>query len=174
MFNKDCIAMLLAGGEGKRLAPLTSSIAKPAVPFGGHYRIIDFPLSNCVNSGIDTVGVLTQYQAESLHRSYWSRRSFGDMATQVRREYPYFHLIIQEMTNTSGTADAIYKNIAYIDQQNPENVLILSGDHIYHMNYRDMLEAHRLIMPQQRFQLWKFHGMKHIALGLWLQMLICV
>ncbi|WP_433921338.1 glucose-1-phosphate adenylyltransferase [Paenibacillus taichungensis] len=141
MFNKDCIAMLLAGGEGKRLAPLTSSIAKPAVPFGGHYRIIDFPLSNCVNSGIDTVGVLTQYQADSLHDHIgggepWGHGTSSEAGISL---LPSYHTGNDEYL---GTADAIYKNIDYIDQQNPENVLILSGDHIYHMNYREMLEAH--------------------------------
>ncbi|CAH1190919.1 MULTISPECIES: glucose-1-phosphate adenylyltransferase [Paenibacillus] len=142
MFNKDCIAMLLAGGEGKRLAPLTSSIAKPAVPFGGHYRIIDFPLSNCVNSGIDTVGVLTQYQAGSLHEHIgsgepWRKENSSESGISL---LPSYHTGNDEYL---GTADAIYKNIDFIDKQNPENVLILSGDHIYHMDYREMLNAHK-------------------------------
>ncbi|MGF7047465.1 glucose-1-phosphate adenylyltransferase [Paenibacillus sp. DS2015] len=139
MNKKDCIAMLLAGGEGRRLAPLTSVMAKPAVPFGGHYRIIDFPLSNCVNSGIDTIGVLTQYEAESLHRHIGEGEPWG---------YHTNHgvsLLPSDLTGSQylGTADAIYKNIDYIDQQDPEHVLILSGDHIYHMDYSEMLEYHR-------------------------------
>lgn len=142
MYNKECIAMLLAGGEGRRLAPLTSIIAKPAVPFGGSYRIIDFPLSNCVNSGIDTVGVLTQYEAESLHQHIgegepWGLNSATDKGITLLPSYN---------TGSSeylGTADAIYKNLEYIDQQNPEHVLILSGDHIYYMDYREMLETHK-------------------------------
>ncbi|WP_456289978.1 glucose-1-phosphate adenylyltransferase [Paenibacillus sp. AK002] len=141
MKKKDCIAMLLAGGEGKRLAPLTSRLAKPAVPFGGHYRIIDFPLSNCVNSGIDTVGVLTQYEAESLHEHIGEGEPWG--LTHTGREG--IALLPSNSTHQDGylgTADAIYKNIQYIDDQNPEHVLILSGDHIYQMDYREMLEAH--------------------------------
>ncbi|WP_025677661.1 glucose-1-phosphate adenylyltransferase [Paenibacillus massiliensis] len=141
MKNKDCIAMLLAGGEGRRLAPFTSTIAKPAVPFGGHYRIIDFPLSNCANSEIDTVGVLTQYEAESLHQHIgqgepWGLHNNGTSGVSLLPSYN----VGQE--GYTGTADAIYKNIAYIEQHNPEHVLILSGDHIYHMNYRDMLNFH--------------------------------
>ncbi|NGZ74522.1 glucose-1-phosphate adenylyltransferase [Saccharibacillus alkalitolerans] len=138
MIKKDCIAMLLAGGEGRRLAPLTSTLAKPAVPFGGHYRIVDFPLSNCLNSGIDTVGVLTQYAAESLHDHIgegapWKNASAdGDIVLLPPGEQGEYR----------GTADAITKNIEFIDQYDPENVLILSGDHIYHMDYADMLEAH--------------------------------
>ena len=130
------------GRRGKRLAPLTSSIAKPAVPFGGHYRIIDFPLSNCVNSGIDTVGVLTQYQAESLHDHIGGGEPWGHGNSEEAgiSLLPSYHTGNDEYL---GTADAIYKNMDYIDQQNPENVLILSGDHIYHMNYRDMLESHK-------------------------------
>ncbi|QCT02802.1 glucose-1-phosphate adenylyltransferase [Paenibacillus algicola] len=141
MKRKECIAMLLAGGEGKRLAPLTSKLAKPAVPFGGHYRIIDFPLSNCVNSGIDTVGVLTQYESSSLHEHIgdgapWgmTRSEAGGVALLSSDEIPQGQYL--------GTADAIYKNMTYIDGQNPEHVLVLSGDHIYHMNYREMLESH--------------------------------
>lgn len=135
MKRNECIAMLLAGGEGKRLAPLTSKLAKPAVPFGGHYRIIDFPLSNCVNSGINTVGVLTQYEAESLHEHIGEGEPWGFNPSLL----PSYNTEQKEYT---GTADAIYKNIAYVDEQNPEHVLVLSGDHIYHMNYREMLDAH--------------------------------
>ncbi|MCP3793802.1 glucose-1-phosphate adenylyltransferase [Paenibacillus sp. CH40] len=142
MFNKECIAMLLAGGEGRRLAPLTSTIAKPAVPFGGHYRIIDFPLSNCVNSDIDTVGVLTQYEAESLHEHIGDGTPWGLTKTDDKG------ITLLPSYNTGnaeylGTADAIHKNIEYIDSQNPEHVLILSGDHIYYMNYREMLNYHK-------------------------------
>ncbi len=133
--------MLLAGGEGRRLAPLTSEMAKPAVPFGGHYRIIDFPLSNCTNSGIGTVGVLTQYEAKSLHEHIgngeaWGLQSIGDDGVALLPSYDTGNEYL-------GTADAIYKNIEYIDRNNPEHVLILSGDHIYHMDYSDMLEQHK-------------------------------
>ena len=133
--------MLLAGGEGRRLAPLTSKLAKPAVPFGGHYRIIDFPLSNCVNSGIDTVGVLTQYEAESLHEHIgegepWGLTRSGESGIALLPSYN------TDQSEYLGTADAIFKNIDYIDRHNPEHVLVLSGDHIYHMNYREMLDAH--------------------------------
>ncbi|KAA9006540.1 glucose-1-phosphate adenylyltransferase [Paenibacillus spiritus] len=138
MSKKDCIAMLLAGGEGRRLAPLTSVMAKPAVPFGGQYRIIDFPLSNCVNSAIDTVGVLTQYEAESLHNHIGQGEPWG---LQNRPDGGVQLLPSGDNTYT-GTADAIYKNIEFIDRHAPENVLILSGDHIYHMNYRQMLNYH--------------------------------
>jgi len=142
MKKKDCIAMLLAGGEGKRLAPLTSKLAKPAVPFGGHYRIIDFPLSNCVNSGIDTVGVLTQYEAESLHEHIGQGEPWGFTHRSGSEGISLLPSYNTDQDGYLGTADAIYKNIQYIDDQNPEHVLILSGDHIYHMDYRQMLEAH--------------------------------
>ncbi|GGO07128.1 glucose-1-phosphate adenylyltransferase [Saccharibacillus kuerlensis] len=139
MNKKDCIAMLLAGGEGRRLAPLTSTLAKPAVPFGGHYRIIDFPLSNCLNSGIDTVGVLTQYAAESLHEHIGEGTPWKNGSAD--REIVL--LPPGERGEYRGTADAITKNIEFIDQHDPEHVLILSGDHIYHMDYAEMLEAHK-------------------------------
>ena len=142
--KKKCVAMLLAGGQGSRLYALTSNIAKPAVSFGGKYRIIDFPLSNCVNSGIDTVGVLTQYQPLVLN-SYigngqpWDLdRSFGG----VHSLPPY-----QGKTSSDwykGTANAIYQNIRFIKQYAPDYVLILSGDHIYKMNYSTMLNFHIL------------------------------
>ncbi len=144
MRKKKCVAMLLAGGQGSRLYALTTNIAKPAVSFGGKYRIIDFPLSNCVNSGIDTVGVLTQYQPLILN-SYigngqpWDLdRTFGG----VRILPPY------QGKNSSdwykGTANAIYQNLRFINQYNPDYVLILSGDHIYKMNYSLMLNYHIL------------------------------
>jgi glucose-1-phosphate adenylyltransferase len=141
MIRKECIAMLLAGGEGRRLAPFTSEIAKPAVPFGGHYRIIDFPLSNCVNSGIGTVGVLTQYEANSLHEHIgigepWGLQNIVGGGVSLLPSY-------STGTEYFGTADAIFKNIEYIDHHNPEHVLILSGDHIYHMDYGEMLQQHK-------------------------------
>lgn len=133
--------MLLAGGEGRRLAPLTTTMAKPAVPFGGQYRIIDFPLSNCVNSSIDTVGVLTQYEANSLHQHIGSGEPWGlhSKPDQGVRLLPSGE---DGRSTYTGTADAIYKNIDFIDSQNPEHVLILSADHIYHMDYRKMLDYH--------------------------------
>lgn len=139
--KNNCIAMLLAGGEGRRLSPLTSKQAKPAVPFGGHYRIIDFPLSNCVNSGINTIGVLTQYEAESLHEHIgegeaWKLPRTDDNGISM---LPSYNVGVDEYL---GTADAIFKNIDYVDAHEPENVLILSGDHIYHMDYREMLDFH--------------------------------
>lgn len=141
MSKKECIAMLLAGGEGRRLAPLTSSMAKPAVPFGGQYRIIDFPLSNCVNSKIDTIGVLTQYEAESLHQHIGEGEPWG-LHSRSDRGVRLLPSGVEGRDSYTGTADAIYKNIEYIDSQNPEHVLILSGDHIYHMDYRKMLDYH--------------------------------
>ncbi len=141
MKKKDCIAMLLAGGEGRRLSPLTSRQAKPAVPFGGNYRIIDFPLSNCVNSGIDTIGVLTQYEAESLHDHIgegdaWNLRCGEQGGISL---LPSYNAGVEEY---AGTADAIFKNLEFVDSYDPENVLILSGDHIYHMDYRELLQFH--------------------------------
>lgn len=135
--------MLLAGGQGKRLKSLTKSIAKPAVYFGGTYRIIDFPLSNCSNSGIDTVGVLTQYEPLVLH-SYIGVGSDWDLN---RKDGGVFVLPPHERENGSswyrGTADAIYRNLKFVDQFDPEHVLILSGDHIYKMDYHAMLQYHK-------------------------------
>ncbi|MCQ6562034.1 glucose-1-phosphate adenylyltransferase [Paenibacillus mendelii] len=142
MKSNECIAMLLAGGEGRRLAPLTAHLAKPAVPFGGRCRIVDYTLSNCVNSGIGTIGLLTQYKAESLHAHIgngapWHRKGSADRtsiallpSSRIGRE------------GYAGTADAIYQNIDYIDQHAPENVLILSGDHIYQMDYKELAKTH--------------------------------
>ncbi|UQZ37126.1 glucose-1-phosphate adenylyltransferase [Paenibacillus sp. PK3_47] len=141
MSKKECIAMLLAGGEGRRLAPLTSTMAKPAVPFGGQYRIIDFPLSNCVNSSIDTVGVLTQYEAESLHEHIGEGEPWG-LHTSTDKGVTLLPSGVEGRDSYTGTADAIYKNIDYIDSNHPEHVLILSADHIYHMDYRKMLDYH--------------------------------
>ncbi len=141
--KKECIAMLLAGGQGSRLKVLTSDIAKPAVPFGGKYRIIDFPLSNCVNSGIDTVGILTQYQPLVLNSYIGNGQPWG-----LNRNYGGVHVLPPYMQSDKsewykGTANAIYQNIHYIDMYNPEYVLILSGDHIYKMDYSKMLAYHK-------------------------------
>ena len=142
MKKKKMLAMLLAGGQGSRLYDLTTSIAKPAVSFGGKYRIIDFGLSNCVNSGIDTVGILVQYKPLVLNRYVGTGESW-DMAVAdggVHILPPYAGETGGEWYE--GTADAIYHNIDFIDMYKPENVLILSGDHIYKMDYNLMLEEH--------------------------------
>ncbi len=144
MKSKEMIAMLLAGGQGSRLGILTKNKAKPGVAYGGMYRIIDFPMSNCINSGIDTVGVLTQYEPLSLNRHIgigipWDLdRTYGGVTILA----PY---VKQEKDSSwyTGTANAIYQNINYIDSYNPEYVLVLSGDHIYKMDYSDMLERHK-------------------------------
>ena len=143
MIKKEMIAMLLAGGQGSRLGVLTSKVAKPAVAFGGKYRIIDFPLSNCINSGVDTVGVLTQYQPLRLNAHIgigipWDLdRNIGGVTVLP----PY-----EKSTNSewyTGTANAIYQNIEYMESYNPDYVLILSGDHIYKMDYEVMLDYHK-------------------------------
>ncbi len=143
MIKKEMIAMLLAGGQGSRLGVLTAKVAKPAVAFGGKYRIIDFPLSNCINSGVDTVGVLTQYQPLRLNTHIgigipWDLdRNIGGVSVLP----PY-----EKSNNTewyTGTANAIYQNIEYMDSFNPDYVLILSGDHIYKMDYEVMLDYHK-------------------------------
>ena len=142
MIKKEMIAMLLAGGQGSRLGVLTQKVAKPAVSFGGKYRIIDFPLSNCSNSGIDTVGILTQYQPFFLH-SYVGIGSPWDLDRKDGGVFvlpPYTHDTGGEWYK--GTADAIYQNIAFIDQFDPVWIVVLSGDHIYKMNYTRMLEYH--------------------------------
>ena len=143
MRKKECVAMILAGGQGSRLGSLTRKIAKPAVPFGGKYRIIDFPLSNCHNSGIDTVGVLTQYRPLALH-SYIGIGSSWDLDRRDGGVYvlpPYAQEGSAEWYK--GTADAIYQNLNFIDMLNPNYVLVLSGDHIYNMDYSIMLEHHK-------------------------------
>ena len=143
MVSKDCVAMILAGGQGSRLGALTKNVAKPAVPFGGKYRIIDFPLSNCVHSGINTVGVLTQYQPLELNRyigngNPWDfDRSHGGVYVLP----PYQSAKAGEWYK--GTANAIYQNLSFLESFKPENVLILSGDHIYKMHYGEMLKAHK-------------------------------
>ena len=143
MYKKEMIAMLLAGGQGSRLGVLTSKVAKPAVAFGGKYRIIDFPLSNCINSGIDTVGVLTQYQPLRLNTHIgigipWDLdRNVGGVSILP----PY-----EKSSNSewyTGTANAIYQNLNYMETYNPDYVLILSGDHIYKMDYEVMLDFHK-------------------------------
>ena len=143
MIKKEMIAMLLAGGQGSRLGVLTSKVAKPAVAFGGKYRIIDFPLSNCINSGVDTVGVLTQYQPLRLNTHIgigipWDLdRNIGGVTVLP----PY-----EKSTNSewyTGTANAIYQNLEYMESYNPEYVPILSGDHIYKMDYEVMLDFHK-------------------------------
>lgn len=142
MQKKQCIAMLLAGGQGSRLGLLTKTLAKPAVPFGGKYRIIDFPLSNCSNSGIDVVGVLTQYMPLELNRYIGTGQPWDlDLVNGgVFVLPPYVKGKIGEWYR--GTANAIYQNIPFIEQYNPEYVLILSGDHIYKMDYNAMLRFH--------------------------------
>lgn len=142
MSKMKMLAMLLAGGQGSRLYALTSKVAKPAVTFGSKYRIIDFPLSNCINSDVDTVGVLTQYQPLILNEYIgngepWDLdRNYGGVQTlppyQAKHGADWY----------KGTANAIYQNLNFIKKYNPENVIILSGDHIYRMNYNSMLEAH--------------------------------
>ena len=142
-YKKECIAMLLAGGQGSRLYDLTTKIAKPAVSFGGKYRIIDFPLSNCINSGIDTVGVLTQYQPLALNE-YISNGAPWDL-DRVRGGLTVLPPYRGNKNSDwyKGTANAIYQNINFIKQYNPEYVLILSGDHIYRMDYAKMLAQHK-------------------------------
>lgn len=143
MIKKEMIAMLLAGGQGSRLGVLTAKVAKPAVAFGGKYRIIDFPLSNCINSGVDTVGVLTQYQPLRLNTHIgigipWDLdRNIGGVSVLP----PYEKSADTEWY--TGTANAIYQNIEYMDSFNPDYVLILSGDHIYKMDYEVMLDYHK-------------------------------
>ena len=141
--RKQCVAMLLAGGQGSRLYALTSKVAKPAVPFGGKFRIIDFPLSNCANSGIDTVGVLTQYRPLELNSYIGSGGAWDlDRASGGVHILPPYTGSGSEGTWYKGTANAIYQNIGFIEQYDPEYVLILSGDHIYKMDYADMLATH--------------------------------
>lgn len=140
--KKECVAMLLAGGQGSRLYALTNNIAKPAVPFGAKYRIIDFPLSNCINSGIDTVGVLTQYQPLMLNEYIGNGQPWD-----LDRNFGGVHILspYQKKSKSAwyeGTANAIYQNLNFIKMYNPEYVLILSGDHIYKMDYSKMLKAH--------------------------------
>ena len=141
--KKKCVAMLLAGGQGSRLYALTRNVAKPNMPFGGKYRIIDFPLSNCANSGIDTVGVLTQYRPLQLN-AYVGNGAAWDLDSNGGGVYiltPY-QTSGEQGSWFRGTANAIYQNIGFLDMYEPEYVLILSGDHIYKMDYDDMLRVH--------------------------------
>ena len=144
MFRKqECVAMLLAGGQGSRLYALTRNIAKPAVPYGGKYRIIDFPLSNCINSGIETVGVLTQYQPLELNDYIGSGQPWD-----LDRMDAGVHVLPHYQRNKGadwykGTANAIYQNMAFIERYDPEYVLVLSGDHIYKMDYSKMIAEHQ-------------------------------
>ena len=140
--KKECVAMLLAGGQGSRLYALTNQVAKPAVEFGAKNRIIDFPLSNCTNSGIDTVGVLTQYQPLVLNEYIGNGQPWD-----LDRVYGGVHILPpyqgKKKSNWyKGTANAIYQNLAFIERYEPDYVLILSGDHIYKMDYDAMLRAH--------------------------------
>ena len=141
--KKECIAMLLAGGQGSRLYVLTSNVAKPAVPFGGKYRIIDFPLSNCINSGIDTVGVLTQYRPLELNSYIGSGQPWD-----LDGSHGGVHILPPYQTAHGaswykGTANAIYQNIGFIDLYDPDYVVVLSGDHIYKQDYSDMVRVHK-------------------------------
>ena len=140
---KECVGMLLAGGEGKRLGALTKELAKPAVPFGGKYRIIDFTLSNCTNSGIRTLGVMTQYSPLELNKHIGNGKPWN-----LNRKNGGVTILSPYTAKNggdwySGTADAIYQNIHFIDQYDPEYVLVISGDHIYQMDYQKMLEQHK-------------------------------
>ena len=143
MKKTECVAMLLAGGQGSRLGVLTQKIAKPAVPYGGKYRIIDFPLSNCVNSGIDIVGILTQYQPLELNDYIGSGKPWD-----LDRNNGGVHILPPYQKSKGGdwykgTANAIYQNIHFIEKYDPEYVLVLSGDHIYKMDYSEMINAHK-------------------------------
>ena len=143
MKKTECVAMLLAGGQGSRLGVLTKRQAKPAVPYGGKYRIIDFPLSNCINSGIDTVGVLTQYQPLELNDYIGSGKPWD-----LDRLGGGVHILPPYQKSKGGdwykgTANAIYQNIPFIERYDPEYVLVLSGDHIYKMDYAKMINLHK-------------------------------
>ena len=141
--KKRVIAMLLAGGQGSRLHVLTRKTAKPAVPFGGKYRIIDFPLSNCVNSGIDTVGILTQYQPLELNEYIGNGQPWGlNKSRSCAQVLPPYERNDKKSGWYEGTANAIYKNIDFVDRFDPEYVVVLSGDHIYKMDYSAMVEYH--------------------------------
>ena len=142
--KKEVVAMLLAGGQGSRLYALTSHVAKPAVPFGGKYRIIDFPLSNCTNSGIDTVGVLTQYRPLELNSYLGNGQPWDlDRADGGVHILPPYMREGDQGTWYKGTANAIYQNIGFLDLYDPEYVVILSGDHIYKMDYTHMIDLHK-------------------------------
>ena len=143
MAKKNMVAMILAGGQGSRLGLMTKQLAKPAVPFGGKYRIIDFALSNCCNSGIDTVGILTQYRPQKLnaHIGIGTPWDMDRVHGGVAMLPPYMSEAGGDWYK--GTANAIYQNLSYLDSYDPEYVLVLSGDHIYKMDYRQMLKRHK-------------------------------
>lgn len=140
--GRKVVAMLLAGGKGTRLKALTKKVAKPAVNFGGKYRIIDFPLSNCANSGIDVVGVLTQYESTALNTYISNGANWGIDGLRSQTVCLAPRQTEEGMNWYNGTADAIYQNLNFLEQQNPDYVIILSGDHIYKMNYAKMLDFH--------------------------------
>lgn len=161
--KKECVAMLLAGGQGSRLYVLTGNMAKPAVPFGGKFRIIDFPLSNCTNSGIDTVGVLTQYRPLELNGYIGNGQPW-----ELDRMHGGVHILPPYQSATGavwykGTANAIYQNMGFVDLYDPEYVLVLSGDHIYKMDYSDMLRRHKAPAPPAPSPLWRCHGRRPAA-----------
>ena len=167
---KEMIAMLLAGGQGSRLYALTEKLAKPAVPFGGKYRIIDFPLSNCVNSGIDTVGILTQYQPMVLNEYIGNGQPWD-----LDRLHGGVHVLppYQKASGSDwykGTANAIYQNIPFIESYDPEYVIILSGDQICKQDYSDFLRFHRKRAQNSALRLWKCRGRRHPVSDLWWQM----
>ncbi|QHW30123.1 glucose-1-phosphate adenylyltransferase [Paenibacillus rhizovicinus] len=143
MGRKECVAMLLAGGEGRRLGVLTKDLAKPAVPFGGNYRIIDFTLCNCVNSGIETIGVLTQYQPLVLNQYLGIGSSWGLDSREGGMHVLPPYVGSNGSTWYKGTANAIYQNLGFIERYDPKYVLIISGDHIYKMDYDLLLESHK-------------------------------
>ena len=163
--KKDCVTMLLAGGQGSRLYVLTEKKAKPALPFGGKYRIIDYALSNCVNSGLDTVGVLTQYQPLLLNEYIGNGQPWDldRLSGGVNILPPY-----QKSDGSdwySGTANAVYQNIHFIERYNPDHVLILSGDHIYKMDYSKMLSYHKKWTLHAQLQLLMSPYTKQAGLG---------
>ncbi len=170
MIKKEMIAMLLAGGQGSRLGVLTSNVAKPAVAFGGKYRIIDFPLSNCINSGVDTVGVLTQYRHLRLN----SHIGIGIPWDLDRNHGGVTLLPPYEKSESSdwytGTANAIYQNMEYIEKYNPEYVLILGGDHIYKMDYEVMLDYHKAKGADVTIAACLYLGLRPAVLALLLPM----
>lgn len=139
MKEREIVALILAGGKGSRLGSLTKHMPKPAVFYGGDYRIIDFTVSNCINSGIDTIGILTQYFSDKLHDYIDSL----DLDHQMPEKNVYKMASDEESAPYLGTADAVYKNIEFLEQHHPEYVLILSGDHIYKMDYSKMLNFHK-------------------------------
>ncbi len=165
--KKECVGMLLAGGEGKRLGLLTKDTAKPAVYFGGKYRIIDFTLSNCTNSNIDTVGVLTQYEPLELNKHLGIGRPWDmDRKHGGVSVLPPFTGKGEAGEWYKGTADAIYQNIQFIEQFNPQYILVISGDHIYKMNYAAMLDFHKEMNADTSISVIEVPWKKLPALGL--------